>query len=145
MGSQWKDVADLAQIDAANGDGPGPDRPGHLGEHMGVHRGVERIGVVGDDAGRVELVPMLAVDELVGQRHETGHVRQPDHVDQPGLLESPVNAGVPPELGVVVADQVHHPVPLGTGERPQVSDRNTINVSSGSRSRGRHQRPRSRS
>ena len=116
---QREDVADRLQVDAAGDGRPGADRPDHLGHDMGAHRGVEWVGVVGEGAGRVELVAVLAVDELVGQRREAGRVRQPDHVDQPGLLEGLSDAGVPPKLGVVVANQVDHPVPLGTGERPQ--------------------------
>jgi hypothetical protein len=86
---------------------------------MGADRCVEWVGVVRDGVGRVELVAVLAVDNLVGQRREGGRVRQGERLHQPRLVQRLPGPWVPPELGVVVADHVDHPVPLHPGERPQ--------------------------
>ena len=93
---------------------------------MGAHRRVKWVGVVDDGVGRVELVAVLTVDELLGQRLEAGRVRQPEHIDQPCLDERPLDPRVPPDLGVVVADHVHHPVALGPREAPQRSEQPLI-------------------
>jgi hypothetical protein len=63
---QREDVAHLAQVDAAGDRDPGPDRPDQLGDDVRAHRRVERVGVIGDGVGRVELVAVLAVDDLLG-------------------------------------------------------------------------------
>jgi hypothetical protein len=90
---QWEDVAHVPQVDAAGDCRPGPDRPDQLGHDVGAHRRVERVGVVDDGVAGVELVAVLAVDELLGQRREGGRVRQPEHVHQPRLDERPPDTG----------------------------------------------------
>jgi hypothetical protein len=126
MGGDREDVAYLPQVEPAGGCRPGPEGPDHLGDHVGADRRVERVGVVGDGGGRVELVAVLAVDDLLGQGREAGRARQPEHVDEPCLAEQPLDPRVPPGLGVVVADQVHHPAATGPGEGPQCAEQGLI-------------------
>ena len=93
---------------------------------MRAHRRVERVGVVHQGIARVELVAVLAVDELLGLGREAGQVRQGEHVDQARLPQGPLDPGVPPDLGVVVADHVHHPAAMGSGEGPQCPEQSLI-------------------
>jgi hypothetical protein len=118
--------AHLPQVETAGVCRPGPEGPDHLGDHVRAHRRVERVGVIGDGVGRVELVAVLAVDDLLRQRRKAGRVRQPEHINKPSLTEQPLDPGVPPDLGVVVADHVHHPAAMGPGEAPQCPEQSLI-------------------
>src|SRR5215475_4072302 len=97
---------------------PPPPRP-DLNDDVSADRCVQRVGVVVKGVAWVELVAVFAVDELLRERVEAGRVREREVIDEPGLDERPLDRGVPPDLGVVVAGQVDHPMPWSLREAPQ--------------------------
>jgi hypothetical protein len=52
------------------------------------------VGVVDEGVARVELVAVLAVDELLGEQLEAGRVRQREVADEPCLSKRPLEQGV---------------------------------------------------
>jgi hypothetical protein len=87
---QREHIADRLQVDAAGDGRPGPDRPDHLGHDMGPHRGVERVGVVGDGVGRVEGGHRVATVGVL-HAHQVEEVAGQDQLDG-----APRGGGDPP-------------------------------------------------
>ena len=87
------------------------DPPRDIGNDVVSEWGIERVVVVRDRVGGVELIAVLAVDDLVGPRGEAGGIGEGKLVHEPFPPQRLSDCGVPPHFGVVVAGQVDDVAP----------------------------------